>query len=122
MTPAQDQFGLDDLEFGLDEVGVISQGGRGLHQGLDVRLVALDFDAGGAGVGLRQYEGYQRGGDDDQEEDGEDDGLADADNPPIIQEVEFGFLGRGDFQWIHNTRRLNRKGGLAVTAKPPSMT
>ncbi len=46
--PAQDQFGLDDLEFGLNEIRVIGHGQGAREEAADVRLVALDLDAGGA--------------------------------------------------------------------------
>ncbi len=81
----------------MDEVGVIAGHGRAVGHAGDIRDIALDLDASGAGKGFGKDESHQRGGDDDEQKDSQDDGLADADDAPIIQEVQFGFLWRGYF-------------------------
>ena len=85
---------MDDLELGLNEIGIIAHRCAGVSEAGNVRLVSLHFDAGLAGKCFRQNTSHQRCGDDDEEEDGQDDGLAAADNAPIIQEMQFSF-GRG---------------------------
>ena len=47
-----------------------------------------------AGERFGQDESDQRGGDHDEKKDRQNDGLANADNPPVIQEMQFRFRGR----------------------------
>ena len=53
----------------------------------DVRLVAFDLDAGGAGVRFWQNEGHQRGGDDDKQKDRQNNRFPNSDDAPVIEEV-----------------------------------
>ena len=93
MTLTQDDFRLNDLELSLDEIGIVARHHLLAAYSPDVRLVTFDFDTRNAGIILRQHEGNEGGRDHDQKEHCEDDGLANADNTPVIQEVKFCFLG-----------------------------
>src|SRR5258707_70854 len=46
-----------------------------------------------------------RGADRDEQEDRQDAGFANADNAPVIQEMEFCLRRRGYFKWIHRSKK-----------------
>jgi hypothetical protein len=94
---------LDGLKFSLDEVWIVTiQPSADAAQLINVRLVRLDFHRRRAGEHFRQNESHQRGRDDHQQEHRDNDRFPDADNPPIIQKVQPGFLLRLLFQRIHS--------------------
>ena len=83
---AQHDLRLHDFECGLNEIRVIATEGSGLTaiNAGNVGYVIFHLDAGSAGVGFRKDKGNRCG----------NDGLPDANHPPVIQEMELGF-GRG---------------------------
>ena len=88
---------FDRLKLILNEVRIINSRPTYswvVHESRDVRLVALDFDSSHAGIGLRQNEGHQGGGDNDEQKYRQDDGLADADDAPVVEKMPFVFLWR----------------------------
>ena len=56
--------------------------------------VGFDSDSGRAGVGFGQKECYRCGDDGGNQKNSDDDGLANADDAPVVQEVQPGFLLR----------------------------
>src|SRR5262249_27464346 len=110
----QDGFGLDGFELGLDEIGVVNTGHTPAGKFGDVGVGTVHLDARLAHVPFRQDEGDQGGGDDNQQKDREDHGLADADDAPVVEKVELVFLCRWCFQRVHN----KKIGGLGVSPAP----
>ena len=102
---AEDDFGLDEFKLGLNEVRIVAAHHPAVGEARDVRLVVFDLDAGAAGVRFGEDKGHQRCRDDDEQKDGQDDGLANANDAPIIQEVQFRFLWRRCFYWIHKSKK-----------------
>ena len=99
----EDLFGPYFLELGLDEERV--ERGRALReaQRRNVGNVLFDSDANGAGPGFGQDESDRRGGQHDQQEHGQDDHFANANDAPVIEEVEFGLhRTRICFRCFHN--------------------
>ena len=95
---AEDDLRLNDFELSLDKIGIIAA--RVLPPFCDannIRLVPLDFYSGSAGKALGQNESHQRSGDNNEQKHRQNDGFADANNTPIIQEMQFRFLGRRYF-------------------------
>ena len=89
----EDRFGLNFLEFGLEEIRVIKtrRSIRTATNVLDVLRIFFHRDAHCAGIGFRQDERDERRRQRHQKKDRQDDRLANADNAPIIQKMQFDF-------------------------------
>src|SRR5208283_1310284 len=86
---------LDDFKFGLNEIGIIRSVGHVTANARNVcNKVRFDSDSGRAGVGFGQKERYCCGNNGGNQKNSDDDGLANADDAPIVQEVQPGFLLR----------------------------
>src|SRR6185369_3402231 len=72
----------------------------------NIRRIALHFDARFTGERLRQNECNERGGDHHEQENGEDDRLANSNDAPIIEKVQFCFLRRLSFQGVHRSKKI----------------
>jgi len=84
-------------------------------QSADVGDIALDLDSHRAAKGLGENESDKGSRDNHEQEDREDNGFADADDTPIIQEVELGFLLGLSFDRIH---KVNKKGASVLCPAP----
>src|ERR1035438_5520075 len=103
---AENYLGLNQLKLCLDEIRIVYRdAAAALGKAANIRLVALDLDAGSTGVRLRQNECHQRGSDNDEQKHRQNNSLPNSDDTPIIEEVKFRFLGRRYFQWIHRSKR-----------------
>ncbi len=86
---------LDDFEFGLNKIRIVLGYIRYPVKTLNVRRgIGLNLDPDRAGIGFRQKKSDRRGDDGGDQENGDDDGLANADDAPIIQKVQPAFLLR----------------------------
>ena len=95
---AQDDFRLQHFKFSLNEVRVVTlRCVAPSREGADVGNIVFDPDTGRTGIGFRHDESHDRRGDHDEEKDREDDRLADADNAPVIKEVQLGLRLRNSF-------------------------
>ena len=112
----QDFFGSDFLKFSLDKKGI--DGLRRIllePQRRDVRNVLLHRNTHGAGPRFRKDQSHGRSGQHHEQKHGHDDRLANADDAPVIEEMEFGLRRTVCFWCFHEQKKEAR----AFLFQPP---